>query len=1391
MPKVSVLMPLFNGKSFIEESIRSVQAQTFTDWEFIIVNDFGSDDGCADIVRSFAEKDQRIKLLQMETRLGLAASLNEGLKVASGEYVARVDVDDPSYPTRFEKQVAFMDAHPDVSLCGVWQNSVSPKSSSVQRVPTEEEELKASMLFGCEISHCGAMLRKKDFDEHGWRYDPSFLSEDYELWTRLLFDGAKIANLPEVLVDHRWGFENISIAKGEKLRAETGQLSMRMVQHTGADPSGYSPMLFRGWRSKPTEYARANTTQFLQQGYSLLMDIWQANYTSGFFDQDALKKVLLKRWNWICECCGIPFDAERFTRPVPVCSDAPKISVVLPSFCSAKVISQSIDSILAQIYTDWELLVVNDFGSEDGTAEIVKMYAFADPRIRLVQTETRLGLAESLNHGIRIARGEYIARLDADDTSHPKRFEKQVAYMDAHPEVGICGTWQHHYGKSIDSIHKAEPDLKPMKAKLLFWCDLCHSTLMLRRDMFLEHSLFYDPDYLAEDFELWSRAMEYMEIANIPVVLGEYNHDSGITHDKQKAIKDESGRITARNLSHYLNVYIPDQKTFLLDGWDNSAFKGTSRDDNLQQLKALFIDIWQANQREKYFDDAALLQVLAKKWYWAKDNADWKTGTYRVNMIDDVFKERKVKLLVNKYQSFKEHNPSASQRAKKITKKALSPFAKVARRLTLASSRTVIEEIDKSIERWTWNRYQRTESKLASVSRNGGQVSPYIPYYPGQRIRVIFLMQVASFWPAQESVYKALACDPRFDVRLICYDEPIDKSIKTNTTRQYLQENGYDFVPWEDFDIDDFNPHIAFLQTAYDSNRRAVYKSENLKDRGCRVIYIPYGIEIADTRHARHDHFERPIISNAWKVFTFSDEMRNEYLAHIRSRIDIVATGLPRFDALYHKETFLPNPEIIERANGRKIVLWKVHFPKVITQYGQSIVVTPEIQEYIDFANKLDDYNDLFFIFMPHPRFREFNDDPVVKAQTKQLMSILENKDNVFIDDADDYRPSLLNSDAIIVDRSAVMIEAAAADVPILYMANANYYEPMTEAVRPLVESYEQGTTCKDIVAFIDRFRNGIDQNKIGRNAAFAQCIPHFDGQCSARITENIVRSLEKENDTLENRVENLEQQIKELKNSMSDRKIPEEAMGRIDKSVERWTWDRYQRSKYDVMDQTWNLMYEMDRDRMKRFISTSPTYDTAFYWDNRYGSVNSAQRILYKLFQVLPHRSVVDFGCGTGTWLWVAQAFGTEEVLGIDGDYIPRDMLMIPAENFSPADLENGYRVEKKYDLAMSLEVAEHLSENAADRFVDTLCNAADIVLFSAAHPGQGGDRHINEQPIEYWVTKFKEKGYQWIDVRALFKGDGNIKPWYRHNLALFVKNEQYENMDLSSIEQTEAGNL
>lgn len=156
--------------------------------------------------------------------------------------------------------------------------------------------------------------------------------------------------------------------------------------------------------------------------------------------------------------------------------------------------------------------------------------------------------------------------------------------------------------------------------------------------------------------------------------------------------------------------------------------------------------------------------------------------------------------------------------------------------------------------------------------------------------------------------------------------------------------------------------------------------------------------------------------------------------------------------------------------------------------------------------------------------------------------------------------------------------------------------------------------------------------------------------------------------------------------------------------------------------------------------------------------------------------RSAVDFGCGLGTWLSVLQEQGVDEIQGLDGAWVNEALLEIPKEAFREVDFE-GETIDcgRRYDLAISLEVAEHISESSAARFIGSLTAASDFVLFSAAIPLQGGRGHVNEQWPDYWAELFGQRGFVPCDlVRGMIWNDSRIPVWYRQNTLLFVRQEQ-----------------
>ena len=158
-------------------------------------------------------------------------------------------------------------------------------------------------------------------------------------------------------------------------------------------------------------------------------------------------------------------------------------------------------------------------------------------------------------------------------------------------------------------------------------------------------------------------------------------------------------------------------------------------------------------------------------------------------------------------------------------------------------------------------------------------------------------------------------------------------------------------------------------------------------------------------------------------------------------------------------------------------------------------------------------------------------------------------------------------------------------------------------------------------------------------------------------------------------------------------------------------------------------------------------------------------------LVEKLNPRSVVDVGCGIGTFLKVFQQQGVSDVLGIDGKWVERKQLMIGQDRFMEADLEKPIRLERTFDLVLNLEVAEHLSPAAADTIVDSLTGLGKMIVFGAATKQQGGQHHINEQEFPYWKRKFEAKGYRIVDcLRPYFWNNPRVQWWYKQNMFLVV---------------------
>ena len=240
-----------------------------------------------------------------------------------------------------------------------------------------------------------------------------------------------------------------------------------------------------------------------------------------------------------------------------------RVSVVMSVYNGEKYLGEAIESILKQTFTDFEFIIIDD-GSRDNSLAIVHDYVRQDERIQIIEHRKNQGLSVSLNKGIRVARGEYIARMDADDISIPDRIAYQVAYLDANPHIDVCGSWLEMIGDRMGQVVEFPLDHTSIYLQMLFSNPIAHPTVMVRAISAAKNSMLYDEDVrYAQDYELWTRAIEFLRFANIDQALVLYRIHScsaGATHNTQQ----HQVHISAyRNVLHTLGMK-PTKEELLL-----------------------------------------------------------------------------------------------------------------------------------------------------------------------------------------------------------------------------------------------------------------------------------------------------------------------------------------------------------------------------------------------------------------------------------------------------------------------------------------------------------------------------------------------------------------------------------------------------------------------------------------------------------------------------------------------------------------------------------------------------------------------------------------------------------------------------------------------------------
>ena len=293
---------------------------------------------------------------------------------------------------------------------------------------------------------------------------------------------------------------------------------------------------------------------------------------------------------------------------------SPAISVLLPVYNADEYIKASIDSILVQTFADFELIIIND-GSTDLSETII--LSIQDERIKYSRNATNIGIVGTLNKAIGLASGKYIARMDADDISVKDRLEKQVAFLEKNPDIGLCGSQLRVLGENRLLEY---PILNAaIKFDFLIYNAIAHPAVMFRKQLLIDSQLFYEPEYFpAEDYRLWVKLAAQSDFYNFPEPLLEYRlHHASVSHSQRKKQEEKVNEIRAYYLLESTNCWTDENERIL----NHMFLPGENRihGDELLKIEHVLNNCFIHNQS---YDKLKFKEYLKMCWYNACQKSD-------------------------------------------------------------------------------------------------------------------------------------------------------------------------------------------------------------------------------------------------------------------------------------------------------------------------------------------------------------------------------------------------------------------------------------------------------------------------------------------------------------------------------------------------------------------------------------------------------------------------------------------------------------------------------------------------------------------------------------------------------------------------------------------------
>lgn len=1100
MEKISVIIPVYNVANYLQQCLDSVYKQTYNNLEILCIYTKSTDDSYQ-ILKS--QSDSRLRIIRRDDG-GLGGARNTGLINATGNFVFFLDSDDwidekaieLLYNKIIQEKSDFImfpfysyDSVSNKVLENEWGASLNLGNV---RSPFSHIDLKDEYVISDKsIVVAWNKLYRIDFlKENNITFLENLRYEDNPFYYKCLIKAKRISYLDKKLLYYRINRKN-------------------SLQSTGYDNKNVLDivLIMKEVFNIFMESKISNNVKKIMKAYVINEFVWRyelmncntyayRNLIKTNFDKDF--------YNLFMNKIGINnkylINIKRHGKNNKV-----KITIIIPVYKVEKYIEDCILSIINQSLQEIEIIFVDD-NSPDDSIKIINDYIKIDRRICLFKTPKNQGAGAARNIGLSNAHGKYIIFMDPDDMfANDNILEKiyNVAqkgnYSTVCANIKVIGKNSHYknYGDFQDYNGYNVKTNKIIKySDYNVWSSWGFTRFMYSRDIIEKNKIRFPNVRNYEDPIFLINYMEHIDsIFQISDIIYLYRYIPKNSTAQVSTLNNivngmkilfkyyEKNKLYIHYANEYKNLinFLKYDYNELINSKTTDVIKVKRNINNL--LKAINYKII-----EDYYDGEVITDINSVK-------------------------ESKIKNIFNNFY----------KKIKVILKKIIIFFIKpIYSRLMNRVDNRIDDKIqdlkNKSLKNINALEKNMNIIKKLTLDLNKESIflKKYIDYhtkyynnivkYDGSKIRVGILFQIPSFWPSIESLYlKFMENFSLFDVQFFLINNDKEKS-QSNGAAEFLRKNKIDYIEAKIENIDEYKPHIILIQSPYDIWHRDIeLYSENLFKKGYRIVYVPYGFEISNEPRSLELQYKLEFYNYCWKIYTLSDDVKQQYIENNSLLCNtVISTGLPRLDSIFNKN-YTPIKENIIK-NKKKNILLKLHFPLTMDYNGKK-VITPDIDIYLKFLNSKYRRNEYNLYLMLHPKFF----DEMTSYQKKQFDDAIVTSEAIVIKDAD-YREILYHLSAVISDRSGMLIEFAALNIPILYMVNKNGEEKISKAFEYLFNAFDKGTNEKQMFNFIDSVLKDIDSNFEHRNKAFKACVPYYDGKASERIIEDIKDSILKEN---------------------------------------------------------------------------------------------------------------------------------------------------------------------------------------------------------------------------------------------------------------------------------------